>query len=471
MKRLILCLLLAALLLAAPRAGQAQDDLPAGPVYIVQPGDTLFEIARRFGVPLDDLVQANQIADPSQLRIDDRLVIPGLEGIEGILTTQPMQFGETALSLSRRFGIPYNLLVRLNRLTSPARLYAGRQVILPVQADGVEQASRAMLAPGETLLETAVRAGLDPWLVTGLNEIQGPQHVLPAEPLMLPGAANPGPGGLPPQIGLAAINPLPLLQGQASAIRLMVDEGWTLSGRLILDDLRPDRILDHQLTFFPEPDGQQIAMQGIHVMARPGLYPLTIQGADEAGHRFQFQQMVPVLEEPHILETVTVNPALLDPELTASETEFVLGLMRDGTPRRLWDGPFLSPSPFTECVTSSFGNRRSYNGSAFVFYHGGVDFCGGVGIEIFAPAPGQVVFAGPLEVRGNFTLIDHGLGVYTAYLHQSEILVNAGETVQPGQVIGLVGGTGRVTGAHLHWEVWVGGVQVDPLEWLSQPGP
>ena len=68
-------------------------------------------------------------------------------------------------------------------------------------------------------------------------------------------------------------------------------------------------------------------------------------------------------------------------------------------------------------------------------------------------------------------MINHGWGVYTGYMHQSEILVKPGDIVKAGQLIGRVGGTGRVQGPHLHWEVWVGGVQVDPLDWLEQAYP
>jgi murein DD-endopeptidase MepM/ murein hydrolase activator NlpD len=82
-----------------------------------------------------------------------------------------------------------------------------------------------------------------------------------------------------------------------------------------------------------------------------------------------------------------------------------------------------------------------------------------------------VVFADFLTVRGNATLIDHGWGVYTGYLHQSELLVKPGERVEKGQLIGRVGATGRVSGPHLHWEVLIGGVQVDPLDWLNQEYP
>jgi murein DD-endopeptidase MepM/ murein hydrolase activator NlpD len=100
-----------------------------------------------------------------------------------------------------------------------------------------------------------------------------------------------------------------------------------------------------------------------------------------------------------------------------------------------------------------------------------LDFCGGVGDNIFAPARGEVVFSGPLTVRGNTTVIDHGWGVYSVYMHQSEILVETGDLVEAGQLIGLVGATGRVTGPHLHWEIWAGGVQVDPMPWLQVSYP
>jgi murein DD-endopeptidase MepM/ murein hydrolase activator NlpD len=76
-----------------------------------------------------------------------------------------------------------------------------------------------------------------------------------------------------------------------------------------------------------------------------------------------------------------------------------------------------------------------------------------------------------LFVRGGVIVIDHGWGVYTAYDHLSESFVQVGDNVQPGQLIGLGGATGRTTGPHLHWEVWVGGVQVNPVDWLERTYP
>ncbi len=83
----------------------------------------------------------------------------------------------------------------------------------------------------------------------------------------------------------------------------------------------------------------------------------------------------------------------------------------------------------------------------------------------------MVVFTGLKTVRGTATIIDHGEGVYSGLYHQAEIYVSAGEHVTAGQLIGKIGATGRVTGAHLHCDLFVNGVQVNPLKWLDEPFP
>jgi murein DD-endopeptidase MepM/ murein hydrolase activator NlpD len=124
--------------------------------------------------------------------------------------------------------------------------------------------------------------------------------------------------------------------------------------------------------------------------------------------------------------------------------------------------------PCAAPVTSQFGTRRSYNGGPYNQWHAGTDFAAMPGSPIYAPAGGVVVLAETLHVRGNATIIDHGQGIYTGYWHQTEIMVKVGDIITQGQVIGLVGSTGRATGPHLHWEMFVGGVQVDPLQWTRQ---
>jgi murein DD-endopeptidase MepM/ murein hydrolase activator NlpD len=82
-----------------------------------------------------------------------------------------------------------------------------------------------------------------------------------------------------------------------------------------------------------------------------------------------------------------------------------------------------------------------------------------------------VALAEELTVRGKVVIIDHGLGVYSSYYHLSEITVQVGQNVEPGDPIGKVGSTGLSTGCHLHWEIRVGGVYVDPLQWTQQVFP
>jgi murein DD-endopeptidase MepM/ murein hydrolase activator NlpD len=92
---------------------------------------------------------------------------------------------------------------------------------------------------------------------------------------------------------------------------------------------------------------------------------------------------------------------------------------------------------------------------------------------VFAAAAGRVVFTGELKVRGNAIMVDHGAGLFTAYHHLSAISVADGDFVTPGQQIGAIGSTGLATGAHLHWEVIVRGVEVDGQLWLegTEVGP
>jgi murein DD-endopeptidase MepM/ murein hydrolase activator NlpD len=194
------------------------------------------------------------------------------------------------------------------------------------------------------------------------------------------------------------------------------------------------------------------------------------------GSRQSFEQMVLVTSGNYLSEDILLNdPSTIDPAVTEPELQNIMAIIAPATPTRFWDGIFTAPAVYPDCFTSRYGTRRTYkvlnSDTEIPGFHSGLDFCGGEGLQIFAPAAGKVVFAAPLSVRGNATIIDHGWGVYSGFWHQSQIFVNVGDVVEPGQVIGLVGGTGRVTGPHLHWEVWVNGVQVNPLNWLSQTYP
>ncbi len=122
--------------------------------------------------------------------------------------------------------------------------------------------------------------------------------------------------------------------------------------------------------------------------------------------------------------------------------------------------------PLESKITSRFGNRRLFNG-VLKSYHSGTDFRAKVGTPIRAVADGRVVLAKNRFFAGNSIIIDHGQGIYTGYYHLSRFRVKAGQKIKKGQIIGLAGATGRVTGPHLHFSVRLHGVQVDPMQFIA----
>ena len=446
-------------ILAQPASAQE-----SGPIYIVQAGDTLSFIASRFNVSLDDLIAANPSVDPNILSQGQQVVIPGLEGVTGILGTEVITFGDTLRSLSRRTQVSDAQLIKLNRLVSPTELYVGISMIVPEQDGQTDLTSRTSAGAGESLLELAIQQGTDPWTLSSINGLDGTWSALPNDVLYSPIGNGEGGTGLPSAFISASIEPLPLIQGGTEVVRVQVNDGTTVSGTLV----------DYPLRFFPY-EGQQVALQGIHALLDTGVYPLRLEATLPDGTRQSYEQMVLVASGNYYSEDLYVDPATIDPAVTEPENQELFSITSVVNATKYWNGIFTSPAVYPDEFTSLYGTRRTYHGLntdlTVEGFHSGLDFAGGEGLQIFAPAPGRVVFSGPWTVRGNATIIDHGWGVYSGFWHKSATYVQVGDFVEQGQVIGLVGGTGRVTGPHLHWEVWVNGVQVNPLNWLNQAYP
>jgi murein DD-endopeptidase MepM/ murein hydrolase activator NlpD len=130
----------------------------------------------------------------------------------------------------------------------------------------------------------------------------------------------------------------------------------------------------------------------------------------------------------------------------------------------LWSASFLRPR--ASVITSEFGSGRLFNGR-MTSRHLGVDFRGAVGQPVRAANRGVVALVDNFFLAGNVVYIDHGAGLVTSYFHLSKTLVAAGDTVERGQEIGLVGATGRVTGPHLHWSARYGTITVNPLDLVA----
>lgn len=117
--------------------------------------------------------------------------------------------------------------------------------------------------------------------------------------------------------------------------------------------------------------------------------------------------------------------------------------------------------PLDSKLRHDFGRRRVFNGVA-KNPHKGIDLSGRCGDKIKAPLSGWVIVLGDLFYNGKMMIIDHGQGLITAYSHMSKIYKPSGTWIEQGDVIGEVGKTGRVSGPHLHWSVYLNNVAVNP---------
>ena len=180
--------------------------------------------------------------------------------------------------------------------------------------------------------------------------------------------------------------------------------------------------------------------------------------------------VVPVVRPVDYLQTTEEVAAVLTYDAQVREDQLRAQQFSTFDPTPRWNGTFIRPT--NGDLTTHFGQGRSINGGPVGGFHTGNDIAEDEGTPVKAAALGRVTFAGPMPIRGNSVILDHGGGVKSGYHHLSAIAVAVDSVVSAGTIIGNVGSTGFATGPHLHWEVTVWGVNVDGMTWLSEPfGP
>jgi len=197
--------------------------------------------------------------------------------------------------------------------------------------------------------------------------------------------------------------------------------------------------------------------------AKPGTYDVDVTGADSAGAAGGKTTLTIVRKQFETrrlrVSGEFVNPPAGEAERIASEAKRLAAIFTQATPRA-WRGTFQLPVPGT--ATSSFGRLTVLNGEPRG-RHQGADFRAAAGTPVAAPNAGRVVLAEDLYFSGNTVVIDHGLGMFSLLAHLSRIDVAAGSNVARGEMLGVSGATGRVTGPHLHWALRLSEFSVDPL--------
>lgn len=455
------------LVFSSVQAVFAQDDGTL-PVYIVQPGENMTGIAQKFNITLQELVSANNLIDANLISAGTQLFIPGLEGVSGVLTTEAVNFGDQLRSILLRNHLSVANFKKLNPITSPSEIFVGSTLVLP-QSEGTSSSrSNAVLGPNDSQLFSAIQLGLNPWTFFVENGTV-PSHSLIGDVFYYPpGDQVTTVSSFSNQITRIDVNPLPVSQGHTSAVYIYAKSAGNFTGTYG----------NKPIYFFQNGEnGFYYALNGVSAIAEPGLIPLTISGQFENGEQFSIEQNLLLISGGYRNETLTVEQTTVEEAIVQAENEQIQALLEPVSSERLWVDTFRFPvdgslDDNSIAFSSYFGNRRSYNNGQHTGYHGGLDFSVVLmSLNIYAVAPGRVIYAGPMNIRGNTIFIDHGQGVVSGYGHMQEFNVNLGDFVEQGQLIGLIGKTGRVTGPHLHWDIWVNRTPVDPFDWIDNRYP
>lgn len=227
--------------------------------------------------------------------------------------------------------------------------------------------------------------------------------------------------------------------------------------------------MGHDLTFSPGSGGAWYALAGVALETKPGSYELGFEAAMRDGRVLHQVRPVTVHAAKYKTSRLTVPQKYVtpDPETLKrieAEKEIKNAAFAHFIPAPEWSGKFVAPVPSE--VSETFGTSRTFNGK-LASVHRGEDFRAPSGTPVQASNAGEVVLARELFYEGNCIVIDHGLGFMTMYMHLSKFDVHEGDKVEKGQTIAFSGGTGRVTGPHLHMSVRWSGEYLDPAKLLA----
>ncbi len=264
-----------------------------------------------------------------------------------------------------------------------------------------------------------------------------------------------------------------VLETKISFSALEIYQGDTL---VIVAENVPDQAVvrgefdSQDLEFFSiEGKDKLFSLLGIDAKKSPGEYILSIFLSGE----LMLEEIIEVKKSDFYITQIIITPELEEKGLTTENISknistndgvIVYEIVNKYNPEIYFNKSFVYP--LDELINvGAFGNIRKDNG--ITIQHLGVDLDAEQGTPIYAINNGQVVFAGELTVYGKTIIIDHGLGIYSLYLHLSEFKTSKGLMVERGEIIGLTGNTGWSTGPHLHLSIKANKASVDPLKFIE----
>lgn len=375
--------------------------------------------------------------------------------------TRTASLGEDLTMMAAQTGFSTTDLALRNRLTQANALLSGQKVALPKPVDLKVKLHRVL--PGETLMSVAALYAVAPDQLRQLNTLSCADCLIVGQLLRVPQIkVDLTRANLPDPFVRIELSPSAPTAGDLVALRIKT----TAPLRMLTASLN-----GRKLHFYGN-DGDYAALFGVPALQPQEVDALIIRAVDDQGTVVELQGRLPLGASDFGFENVNVSERLmplLDKRVNDAEVQQLEKIFSGYTDTQFWRTPLRLPAEGQ--LNSYFGTRRSYNGGLLYGFHSGMDVRAWVGTPVHAAAPGIVAAVEQFDVRGLVVIIDHGRGVFTAYCHLSEATVKVGQQINIGDVIAKSGNTGRSEGPHIHFELAVNGVQVDPLPWLSQPIP
>lgn len=228
---------------------------------------------------------------------------------------------------------------------------------------------------------------------------------------------------------------------------------------------RPTARFDDRPVLVHREGPRWVAWVGLPLDLAPGTHPLRVSdGAGERDVALQVRAKAYPVQHLRVKNRRMVNPTPDDLARIRKEADTqteIKTLFRDEAGPSL---DFIAPAQGRR--SSAFGLRRTFNGEPRA-PHRGLDIAAGRGAPVVAPAGGVVTHVGDFFFNGRTVFLDHGQGLITMVCHLERVDVKAGERIAQGAALGRVGSTGRATGPHLHWSVFLNGTPVDPALFLD----
>lgn len=232
-------------------------------------------------------------------------------------------------------------------------------------------------------------------------------------------------------------------------------------------------ILSKEYNFFPESASSKIYEAFIPISCEEGTteYPFTIDIMDKTGNEMALHGKFQIIPYPFKKQVLTFNQEHLKEQEEGALNQAVLEqeleeLVKKSPSEKLFNGEFYIPMEMTR-VSCDYGMKRVTQEKG-CYMHKAVDLAGMPRTVVWAPQDGIVIIKNKYKSSGNTVVIDHGLGIFTLLFHLDSFgNINVGDKIRRGSPVGKMGMTGYATGYHLHWEMRINNIHVDPLQWTK----